>query len=144
MEPELTKDGAKIEKSALNRPKWLPDGSQDHFPHCPPPHFHHFWVLSGTPKSTKNRSFAPKGGPGSDYLPICFAESVFLYFGLEFSSILGVKSMEKIDACFQSCAHFFNLARPQNHAQAHGFENFSRFLIAFEWVFESYIIIRLV
>ena len=31
LEPELTKSKAKIEKSALNRPKWLPDGSQDIF-----------------------------------------------------------------------------------------------------------------
>ena len=31
MEPGCTKSGAKIEKNALNRPKWLPDGSQDPF-----------------------------------------------------------------------------------------------------------------
>ena len=31
LEPELTKSKAKIGKSALNRPKWLPDGSQDIF-----------------------------------------------------------------------------------------------------------------
>ena len=31
MEPEFAKNGGKIEKNALNRPKWLPDSSQDHF-----------------------------------------------------------------------------------------------------------------
>ena len=36
MEPECTKSGAKIEKNALNRPKWLPDGSQDPFTQNPP------------------------------------------------------------------------------------------------------------
>ena len=31
MEPGCAKSGAKIEKNALNRPTWLPDGSQDLF-----------------------------------------------------------------------------------------------------------------
>ena len=83
MEPELTNSEAKVEKSALNRPKWLPDGSQDPFCQEVVPTFTQFWLPSGTPKSTKNRSLAPKGAPGSDFLPICLAKSVFLTFGLE-------------------------------------------------------------
>ena len=53
MEPELTKNGAKIEKSALNRPKWLPDGFQDHFPQKVAPTLDKFGVPSGTQQSKK-------------------------------------------------------------------------------------------
>ena len=85
MEPELTKSGAKIEKSTLNRPKWLPDGSQDHFPQEVSPTFTNFWVPSGTPKSIKNRSLAPKGVPGPVFLSIFLVKSVFITFGFVFS-----------------------------------------------------------
>ena len=91
MEPELTKSGAKIEKSALNRPKWLPDGSQDPFWQEVSSTFTNFWVPFGTPKSTKNRSLALKGVPGRGFLSIFLAEIVFLTFQHDFSLIIDEK-----------------------------------------------------
>ena len=58
-------------------------------------------------KSTKNRSLAQKVVPASNG-PLNFRASIFfLNFGLDASSILNSKSMEKIDAFFQSLACFF-------------------------------------
>ena len=110
MEPELTKSGAKIEKSALNRPKWLPDGSQDHFCQEVSPTFTNFWLPSGTPKSTKNRSLAPKGAPGSDFLSNFQTKIDFLTFGLDLSSIFSEKLMKKSMILFKAARDFFNTA----------------------------------
>ena len=89
MEPKFTKNGGKIEKNTMEGPKWPLGGSQslqkvkdDHPLGC-------FWLPWGSPKSTKNRSLAPKGAPGSVFLSIFLAGSVFLTFGLDFSSIFG-------------------------------------------------------
>ena len=111
MELELTTSGAKIEKSALNRPKWLPDGSRDPFTQNPPKIFINFGVSSGTPKSTKNRSLAPKGAPGSNFLSIFLAITVFLIFGLGFSSILG-KNVDKKRRIFSKPRVIFSTWRP--------------------------------
>jgi len=89
MEPESTKNEAKIEKNALKSLKWLPDGSQDLFSQNHSQIFTNFWVPSRTPKSTKNQSLATKGAPGSDFLLIFLAESVFFTFGLKLSPIFG-------------------------------------------------------
>ena len=91
MDPGFTKSGAKIEKSALNRPKWLLDGSQDPYRQEVSPTSTNFWVPSGTLKSTKNRSLALKGAPGIGFLSIFFAESVFITFQHDFSSIIDYK-----------------------------------------------------
>ena len=110
MEPELTTNGARIEKSALNCPKWLPDGSQDPFWQEVSSTFTNFWVPFGTPKSTKNRSLAPKGAPGSVCLSTFLAESAFLTFQLDFSSIIGEKTVEKTMHFFKAARDFFNMA----------------------------------
>ena len=89
MEPECTKSGAKIEKNALNRPKRLPDGSQDPFTQKVSQIFSNFWVPSGIPKSTKNRSLAPKGAPGSDFCYRIFSrKALFSLLGLIFYRFL--------------------------------------------------------
>ena len=110
MDPEFTKNGAKIEKSALKRLKLLPDGSQDHFCQEVSPIFINFWVPSGTQKSTKNRSLAQKGVSGSVFLSIFLANGVFLTFGLDFSSIFDEKSMKKWMHFFKAARNFFNMA----------------------------------
>ena len=115
MEPERLKDGIKIEKRALNRPKWLPDGSQDPFRQEVPPTFTNVWVPSGTPKSTKNQHFAAKGAPRNAFLSIFVANAVFLDFLVNFWSIFHENSMEK-ETCFFTTAHvFFKLATPTKH-----------------------------
>ena len=53
MEPELIKNGAKIKNNVLNHPKWLPDGSQDHFWKKRARSFINFEVPSGTQKWLK-------------------------------------------------------------------------------------------
>ena len=103
MEPELTTNAAKIEKSALNRPKWLRDGSQDHFCLGVSPLFTNFWLPSGTPKSPKIQSLSPKGAPESDFLLNLLAKSVFLTFGLVFSLIFDETSMK--NRCIFSKLH---------------------------------------
>ena len=88
MEPELTKSAAKIEKSALNRPKWLPDGSQDPLDQCPSPIFASFGVSSGTPKSTKNQFLAKQGAPRNAFLPVWWQMLWFLIFWWIFGRFL--------------------------------------------------------
>ena len=83
-EPESPKNGAKIQKSALNRPKWLPDGFQDHFPQKAALTLDNFGVPSGTQKSTKNRSLAQKEAQGSDFVLIFVVNIAFLILGLDF------------------------------------------------------------
>ena len=61
MAPELTKSGAKIEKSALNRPKWLPHGSQDLFRQEVSPTFINFWVSPGAQNRPKIDPWPEKG-----------------------------------------------------------------------------------
>ena len=109
MEPESTKHGAQIEKSALNRPKWLPDGSQDPFRQDEAPTFTNFWVPSGTPKIDP---WPEKGAPGSDVLSSFLEKIVFFTFGLEFSSILDEKTTEKSMHVFKAARDFFKLAPP--------------------------------
>ena len=112
MEPELTKSGAKIEKSTLNRPKWLPNGSQDPFTQNPPKIFSNFGVSSGIPKSTKNRSLAPNEVPGGDVLSIRVAKIVIFTFGLNFVSIFNQFLMEKSMHLFKAARDLFNLSTP--------------------------------
>ena len=69
--------------------------------------FRIFGDLAGRPNSTKNQSLAPNGVPGSDVLSIFVTESVFLTFGLGFSSIFHGKNDLKNNAFFQRCAHSF-------------------------------------
>ena len=47
-----------------------------------------FGVPAGTPKSTENRIFAQKDVPGSSFLMIFAARAFFLYFFVDFPSIL--------------------------------------------------------
>ena len=68
---------AKIETCALNRRKWLPDGSQDPLSQRPSPHLHHFWVPAVTAKidhkSTLGRCLEPcpyLSVPGRVYPPL--------------------------------------------------------------------------
>ena len=110
MEPELTKSGAKIEKGALNRSKWLPDDSQDHFSCGGSPLFINFGVPSGTPKWIQNRSLIPKGAPRSDFFRIVSAQSVFLIVGLDFPAIFGEKTM-KISMHFPKLRVNFSTSR---------------------------------
>ena len=72
----------------------------------------HFEVPAGTLKSSKNRSLAKKGVPGSVILSIFLASSVFLTSGLDFSSIFGEKSMKKSMHFLKAARVFFNLATP--------------------------------
>ena len=51
--------------NAPNHPKWLPDGSQDHFRQKVSPIFTNFWVPSGTPKGQKNMEGSELKGLGS-------------------------------------------------------------------------------
>ena len=86
MEPGCTKSGAKIEKNALNRPKWLPDGSQDPLGQSVAPSLVNFGAPSGTqtsegtPPSTKNHVLAKKGAPRNAFLTVFVANAVFLDF----------------------------------------------------------------
>ena len=112
MEPESTKNGAKIQKSALQRPKWLPDDFQDHFPQKAAPTLHNFGVPSGTQELTKNRSLAQRGVSGSGFLSIFLAEGVFSTSGPDFSMIFGEKTKEKTMHFFKAARSFFNLATP--------------------------------
>ena len=114
MEPKFTKNRGKIEKNTMEGPKWPLGGSQslqkvkdDHPLGC-------FWLPWGSPKSTKNRSLAPKGAPGSDFLSIFLAIIVFLIFKLGFSSILDEKSMKKT-CFFQAPLAFFPTWRPSRN-----------------------------
>jgi len=47
-----------------------------------------FWVPAGTPKSTKNHIFAQKDVAGSSFLTFFSARACFLYFFVDFPSIL--------------------------------------------------------
>ena len=78
-------------------------------------HFTNFWVPSRTQKSTKNRSLATKGAPGSDFLLIFLAESVFIICGLKFSSIFGEKLSKKSMHFFTPARVFFKLATLTKH-----------------------------
>ena len=78
MEPGCIKSGAKIEKNALNRPKWLPDGSQDPFTGNDSQIFRKFWVPPGIPKITKNRFFPQKAVLGSAFSSIFAANGLNL------------------------------------------------------------------
>ena len=115
----VTQNGARIDKKwSQNRKKyaeppkvatrWLP---RPLFSQNSSKIFSKIGVSSGTPKSTKNRSLAPKVAPGSDCLSSFLANSVFLTCGLDCSSMFDEKSMKK-RCIFQSCARFFNLAEP--------------------------------
>ena len=115
MEPEFTKNGGKIEKNALNRPKWLPDSSQDPFPQWWSPLWEDFWVPWGSPKSSKNRLFQKTDGPRNAFLSIFVANAGFLDFLVDFWSIYHWKSMKK-QMCFVATARvFFKLATPTKH-----------------------------
>ena len=110
----MTQIGARMHKkwsqSALFRPKWLPDGSQDPFRQEVSPAFINFWVPSGIQKSTENRSLAPKGAPESDFSSVFLAESVFVTFQLDFSAIISEKIMKKSMRVFKAARDFFNMA----------------------------------
>ena len=97
-----TQNGARMhqkwsqnQKNALNRPKWLPDGSQDPFTRNEPQISSNFWVPPGSPKINKNRHFPKKAVPGSAFSSIFAANVVFLDFSIDFQSILDEKSMKK-------------------------------------------------
>ena len=79
LEPELTKSGAKIEKSALNRPKWLPHGSQDLFRQEVSPTFINFWVSPGAQNWPKIDPWAQKRRQDAIFHEI-FARKSFFYF----------------------------------------------------------------
>ena len=68
--PEASKNGGKIEKKALHRPKWPQVGPKGVLTQCPSSILDHFGVPSGAPKSTKSRSLAGKVVPGA--LPKAF------------------------------------------------------------------------
>ena len=53
MEPGCAKSGAKIEKNASNRPKWLPDGSQDPLTKFKYTILVDFWIPQGTPNGAR-------------------------------------------------------------------------------------------
>ena len=76
------------------------------------PLFAFFGDLAGRPNSTKNRSLAPNGVPGSDVLSIFVTESVFLTFGFGFSSIFVEILMSKTMHFFKDARNHFNLAKP--------------------------------
>ena len=66
-----------------------------------------------TPKTAfMMRAWAPKGAPGSDFLLIFLAKSVFLTFGLGFSSIFGEKLMDKSMHFSKAARDLFNMATP--------------------------------
>ena len=106
----MTQNGARIHQNALNRLKWLPDSSQ----RCKKSRIVALWAVFGSPpwapESAKNRSLAPKGAPGSDFLSIFRANSVFLTFGLEFSWIFDDLLIKKSMHCFKAACNFFNMA----------------------------------
>ena len=62
MEPEFTKNGCNIEKNALNRPKWLPDSSQDHFGSMMSTSLGGFLGPLGVPKIDQKSILGPKRG----------------------------------------------------------------------------------
>ena len=71
-----------------------------------------FWDPARIPKSSKNRSLAPNGVPASDVLSNFVMESVFLTFGLGFSSIFDEHLIEKTMPFFKDARKFFKLAKP--------------------------------
>ena len=95
MEPECTKSGAKIEKNALNRPKWLPDGSQDPFTQKTRRFLAIFGSPLGAQKSLKIDFFLKKPSQGALFSSIFASNGVFLDFSIDFYLILEEKSMEK-------------------------------------------------
>ena len=74
--------------------------------------FAFFGDLAGRPNSTKNRSLAPNGVPGSDIVSIFVTEIVFLTFGLGFSSIFDEILIEKTMHFFKDARKLFKLAKP--------------------------------
>ena len=127
MEPELTKNGAKIEKNALNRPKWLPDGSQDYFLQKLPPTFTNFWVPSGTQKSTQNACFLENWGTEATLSSI-FPRFLRLHtFLVDFWSFF-MKKINVFSMLFPIASCFFcNLATLTKHCVLQCFVRFSDF-----------------
>ena len=96
MKPGCTKSEAKIEKNALNRPKWLPDGSQDPFNQMWGTILTHFWLPRGTPKSTQNGVLGENGGSIAVIFSIFAQKGAATHFFIDFSSIFD----QKIDVFF--------------------------------------------
>ena len=67
-------------------------------------------VPAGTLKSTKNRSLANRGVPGSDVLLVFVANVVFRDFGVDCSSIFDETLMKKSTQIFKAACAFFNMA----------------------------------
>ena len=76
------------------------------------PLFAFFGDLAGRPNSTKNRSLAPNGVPGSDILPLFVTEIVFLTFGVGFSSIFDEILIENSMPFFKDARKLFKRAKP--------------------------------
>ena len=115
MEPEFIKSEAKIEKSALNRPKWLPDGSQDHFCQEVPPTFTNFWVPSGTQKSTKNRPSDSQNGQFTFFHRFLWCSCFGPIFSPDMGWIFHEKSTFFSSHFSKASLVFFNLATLTKH-----------------------------
>ena len=112
MEPEPTKNEAKIETNALKRPTWLPDGSPDHFRQEVSSILTIFGVSSRTPKSTKNCIFVKQGPPQEGFFVDfrgCFG---FPHFYGHFWSVFYRKIDDFFIVIFRSLSHFFQHGDP--------------------------------
>ena len=80
MEPGCTKRGAKIEKNALNHPKWLPDGSKDPFTQMALRFFGNVWVPPGAQKTQNIVFFLKKSSQGALFYRFLLRMPFFLIF----------------------------------------------------------------
>ena len=115
MEAEFTKNGGKIEKNALNRPKWLPNGSQG----CPGPmmvtSLGGFLGPLGVPQINQKSTFSENGWSKERlFIAFCCKCRFSRFFG-GFLVDLPLKIDEKTDVFCHNCACFFKLATPTKH-----------------------------
>ena len=112
MEPEFTKNGGKIEKNALNRPKWLPDSSQDHFGSMMVTSLGGFLGPLGVPKIDQKSTFWENGcSKERFFIDFCGKCRFSRFFG-GFLVDLPLKIDGKTDVFCHNCACFFQTGDP--------------------------------
>ena len=107
MKPGCSTSIAKIERNALKRQTWLPDGSQDLLLRRGRRFLVIFGSPLGPPKRQKNDFFSKKVVPGSPFLMILAAYVVSVDFLADFGSILDENSMEDL-MVFPGCSPIFS------------------------------------
>ena len=112
MEPEFTKNGGNIEKNALNRPKWLPDSSQDHFGPMMGTSLGGFLGPLGFPKIDDKSTFSVNGWSKERFFIDFCGKCRFSRFFGGFLVDLPLKIDENTDVFCRSCACFFQTGDP--------------------------------